>query len=324
MSVALFILILKTTDPYLAHLAGINEPQTLLPLTLPYKAADRPMFSEMSFKCRSTSSFSSYTLVNPNEDTLYTLYPTRPEKTYGLGIYAPKTAAASFLMPRPSLKAIRSQASLGHRPTQCSPLPPLPDYHPEKYKDMPAMHRSLPPPRRAYTLKRRGSKGTLRIVPHSSATQTGKTVALDRKISKESLSSVYSRSVSGASPEPHTHPGALDDPRRNMATSSTPAVRRSPLSTMRVASNGYPVILPKVQPRRTNQHPANPIGHTLPMQARLPLTRAVSTFVNVQDWTASKDSVARPPAQRNGSWAERCNLPPLPVSKTRIQGSDRS
>lgn len=302
--------------------AGINEHQALLPLTLPYKTADRPIFSEMSFKCRSTFSFSSYTLVDPNEDTFYTLYPTRPEKAYGLGIYAPKTSAASFLTPRPSLKAIRSQASLGHRPTQSSPLPPLPVYHPEKYKDMPEMHRSLPSPRRAYTLKRRGSKGTLRIVPHSSATQIGKTVALDKRPSKESLSSVYSRSVSGASPEPHIRPGALDGSRRNATTSSTLAVRRSPLSTMRVASNGYPVILPKVQQGRRNSRPTDPAGHTLPPQARLPLTRAVSTFSNVQDWTASKDSVARPPpAQHNGSWAD---LPPLPVKKTRSQGSNGS
>lgn len=271
---ALFVLVLKTTDPYLAHLAGVNKPQALLPLRLPYKAADRPMFSEMSFKCRSTSSFSSYTLVDPSEDTLYTLYPTRPEKAYGLGIYTPKTSAASFLTPQPSLKAIRSQASLGHRPTQSSPLPPLPVYHPEKYKNMPAMHRSLPPPRRAYTLKRRGSKGTLRIVPYSSTTQTSKAVALEKKPSKESLSSVYSRSVSGASPEPHTLPGPLEYSRRNKGTSSTLAVRRSPLSTMRVASNGYPVILPKVQQGRTNQRAANPVGRITSQDLRCNATAA--------------------------------------------------
>jgi len=139
---------------YLAHLSGINNPPQLLPFTLPYKPTNKPMFSEMSFKYRSSTSFASsaYTLTDPNSDPLYTLYPTRPDKAYGLGIYAPKkpissassfSTAASFLTPRPSLKSLRSQASLaGPRPLHLhsksypttssahSPLPPVPTYNP--------------------------------------------------------------------------------------------------------------------------------------------------------------------------------------------------
>ena len=124
------------------------------------------MFSEMSFKCRSTTSFSSssYTLTDPNSDPLYTLYPTRPEKAYGLGIYAPKRSnastssasassfsSASFLTPRPFLKTLRNHASLaGPRPLHLhsksypttssahSPLPPGSDLQPGEIQKLPA------------------------------------------------------------------------------------------------------------------------------------------------------------------------------------------
>jgi len=273
-SIGLIILVTKTPDPYLAHLSGINKPPSLLPFTLPYKPTNRPMFSEMSFKCRSTSSFSSssYTLTDPNSDPLYTLYPTRPEKAYGLGIYAPEKSittntssvssfsTTNFLTPRPSLKTIRGQASLGDRPrlhlysksypvtSTSSSLPPVPTYNPEKYKTLPALRagRKYPsssssssssgppppqplPPRRAYTLKRRGSRGTLRVVLRSPSCplmfggelkeQEGNLdddddddkyvnnainnplLARPRSPSAESLSSVYSRSLSGDDPD---------------------------------------------------------------------------------------------------------------------------
>jgi hypothetical protein len=227
------------------------------------------MFSETSFKCRSTTSFSSssYTLTDPNSDPLYTLYPTRPEKAYGLGIYAPKRSnastssasassfsSASFLAPRPSLKTLRNHASLaGPRPLHLhsksypttssahSPLPPVPTYNPEKYKNFPPLHLHSykkssssgppPPPRRAYTLKRRGSQGTLRVVLRSPScpmmlgehredvasekakvkakenskpnnTIVNKPLARTLSLGAESISSVYSRSLSGEDPEP--------------------------------------------------------------------------------------------------------------------------
>jgi hypothetical protein len=226
------------------------------------------MFSEMSFKCRSTTSFasSSYTLTDPNSDL------TRPEKAYGLGIYAPKkrnassssasassfSTAASFLTPRPSLKTLRTHASLaGPQPLHLhsksypttssahSPLPPVPTYNPEKYKNFPPLQHlhsykksysssgPPPPPRRAYTLKRRGSQGTLRVVLRSpscpmmlgehredifdekvivkvkaeedskpSNAIINKSLVRTLSLGAESISSVYSRSLSGEDPEP--------------------------------------------------------------------------------------------------------------------------
>lgn len=265
-SICLILLHLKTPDPYLAHLSGINNPPQLLPFTLPYKPTNKPMFSEMSFKCRSSTSFASsaYTLTDPNSDPLYTLYPTRPDKAYGLGIYAPKksissssnssfSTAASFLTPRLSLKSLRSQASLaGPRPLHLhsksypttssahSPLPPVPTYNPEKYKNFPPLHLHgkkssssdpAPPPQRAYTLKRRVSQGTLRVVLRSPSCPLmlgdhhGKIIDTDNvkkqdskpnnaillintplartlSLGAEFISSVYSRSLSGEDPEP--------------------------------------------------------------------------------------------------------------------------
>ena len=224
------------------------------------------MFSEMSFKCRSSTSFasSSYTLTDPNSDPLHDLYPTRPENAYGLGIYAPKksissassfSTAASFLTPRPSLKSLRSQAShAGPRPLHLhsksypttssahSPLPPVPTYNPEKYKNFPPLHLHgkkssssgpAPPPQRAYTLKRTGSQGTLRVVlrspscpmmlgehneniadakmeivvkderkPKNAILLINKPLARTLSLGAESISSVYSRSLGGDDPEP--------------------------------------------------------------------------------------------------------------------------
>jgi hypothetical protein len=164
------------------------------------------MFSEMSFKCRSMSTFSSYTIADPDEDILYKLYPTRPEKAYGLGIYAPKTSTASFLAPRPSLRTIRSQASFGPQPLKSSPVPPLPVYDPEKYKHLPAMQMTSQPPKRLSSLRRKNSQRVPCNVHHASKPTDGEPHTLNRSASKESMSSIYSRSVSGDSPDPSRRP----------------------------------------------------------------------------------------------------------------------
>jgi hypothetical protein len=279
------------------------------------------MFSEMSFKCRSTMSFSSssYTLIDPASDPLHTLYPTLPEKSYGLGIYAPKKSisssnlsspfsTASFLTPRPSLKTLRSQASLaGPRPLHLhsksypttssahSPLPPVPTYNPEKYKNFPPLHLHVkksslgpaPPPRRAYTLKRRGSQGTLHVVLRSpscpmmlgdhhkedinhdkviqakkedskptNAVLINKPLARTLSLGAESISSVYSRSLSGDNPEPTTH----ITPRATNSTATATANNRNPRPyhhqtpgfNLRTSS------LPPQPPLHTRQHPFRP------------------------------------------------------------------
>jgi hypothetical protein len=85
-SMALFIATNKTEKPFRAHLLGVIKEQALLPLMLPYKASKQhPMFSEMSFKCRSSTSLSSRTLV-PSCDSTMTLLPSKADKVVGLGI----------------------------------------------------------------------------------------------------------------------------------------------------------------------------------------------------------------------------------------------
>lgn len=243
------------------------------------------MFSEMSFKCRSTSSFSTYTLVDPNEDTLYTLYPTRPEKAYGLGIYAPKSSTPSFLTPRPSLKNIRSQTSLGRRPLESSSLPPLPVYNPEKYRKTSTVQNMPPKPRRAYTLRRDDSQGTLRAVPRSPA--------LVKSASNDSLSSVYSRSVSGDKHTPVLDtPAVMNQQDRDVRSCDTSTVRHNPFRRMPSKTRQYQ------RPQAPSLGNRSRFGDTragAPVaQSRLPLTREVSDFGNVQDWVRSKDGYGRP------------------------------
>jgi hypothetical protein len=281
------------------------------------------MFSEMSFKCRSTPSFtsSSYTLIDPASDPLHTLYPTLPEKAYGLGIYAPNKSmssssnssssffsTASFLTPRPSLKSLRSQSSFaGPRPLHLhsksypttssahSPLPPVPTYNPEKYKNFPPLHLHgkksssgpAPPPRRAYTLKRRGSQGTLKFVlrspscpmilgdhhredlNHDKVLQAkkedskpnnpiliNKPLARTLSLGAESISSVYSRSLSGDDPEPTTN----ITPRTAIPATTTTTVReqRRPYHNQTASFNLRTSSLPPQPPFHTSQPPFRP------------------------------------------------------------------
>jgi hypothetical protein len=315
-STALFLLTWKTTDSYRAHLLGIKSSPELLPFTLAYKKGDRPLFSEMSFKCRSTSTFSSYTLPEPNEDTLYTLYPTRPEKAYGLGIYAPKASVANFLTPRPSLRTIRSQASFGHRPLRTSPVPPLPVYDPEKYKDMPVMQKPSLVPRRVYTLRRKSSqRGALRAVQCSPLLSGDKPCTLDRSVSGESLSSVYSRSVSGDSPD-LSYRSAFGKPigrHPNISAASTTIARNLPNVTRPDARFGQ-----AHQPMSQLRLRQDCFGRTIDKNpTRLPVVRAVSDFGSVQDWAAESSDGRPVRSGRASTWSERCNLPPLPVEKVR-------
>lgn len=278
------------------------------------------MFSKMSFKCRSTSTFSSYTIAEPNEDTLYTLYPTRPEKAYGLGIYAPKTSAASFLTPRPSLRTIKSQASFGHRPLKSSPVPPLPVYDPEKYKDLPIRQKTSQPPRRVYTLRRKVNQRTMHAVQCDPLPSKDKPQALDRSVSKESLSSIYSRSVSGDSPDPSRQSTTGKAPGRhlNNAAASTTIGRNNPNVTRQ--STAYPRLnYPRLQSRLREDHASQKVDNSMNTTLRLPIMRAVSTFGNVQDWTAVQGGDAKGVRRgRASTWSERCNLPPLPVERVKI------
>jgi hypothetical protein len=316
-STALLLLTWKTTDPYRAHFLGIHNLPELLPFTLACKKGDRPMFSEMSFKCRSTSTYSSYTLPEPNEDTLYTLYPTRPEKAYGLGIYAPKASVASFLAPRPSLRTIRCQASFRHRPLGTSPVPRLPVYDPEKYKDMPAVKKGSLVPRRVYTLRRKSSqRGALRAVQCDPLLVDGKPRTLGRTASRESLSSIYSRSVSGDSPDP-SRGRILGEPTGRQPNTSTASmtVGCSHLNATRAGARCSEA----TQPRSQSRLQQDCSGRTADSRTtRLPAVKAVSDFGSVQDWAIGGRDGRLARSGRASTWSERCNLPPLPVEKARM------
>lgn len=318
-SIGFVLLTCKTTDPYHAHLLGVTKPPTLIPFILPYKAGERRMFSDMSFKCRSTSTFSSYTIAEPDEDILYKLYPTRPEKAYGLGIYAPKTSTANFLAPRPSLRTIRSHASFGPPPLKSSPVPPLPVYDPEKYRNMPAMQKISAAPKRVYTLRRKNSRRPLRIVQHDPIPSDNKPHTLDKSNSKESLSSIYSRSVSGDSPDLSCRPvlGIASGQVLN-----APSACRNPLDGNQSGLGSGRGCQPKLHSELRENSTSQTINATtdglMGAQSRLPTVRAVSTFGNVQDWETA--NVFDTKSVRNGrvsTWTERCNLPPLPVERAK-------
>jgi hypothetical protein len=300
-------------------------------------------------------------------------------------------------------------------PTTCpvhSPLPPVPTYNPEKYKNFPPLHLHgkksssgpPPPPRPAYTLKRRGSQGTLRVVlrspscplmvgdhsediSHNKAAQVkkddsntskpivNKPLARTQSLSAESISSIYSRSQSGDDPEPTkithrtTNPATTTTIDRNLRpyqqqqipgilnlratlafqqgllnprqAPSRPASRPRPQSGARPGSsdNGNGRILvrnhlpgPGHQRDRKTASAEEVRSRSRSRSSRLPVTRAVSGFGDVRDWSgggggavASGEMMgggtAQPGHMRgNGSgWAARCGLPPLPVEKARYR-----
>ena len=318
-SIGLVLLTWKTTDPYHAHLLGITKPPTLLPFILPYNTGERRMFSDMSFKCRSTSTFSSYAIAEPDEDILYKLYPTRPEKAYGLGIYAPKTSTANFLAPRPSLRTIRSHASFGPPPLKSSPVPPLPVYDPEKYRNLPAMQKIAAPPKRVYTLRRKNSRRPLRTGQFDSAPSNDKPKVLDRSLSEESLSSVYSRSLSGDSPDPSCQPVCRKASGKLLNASAAVATCvPNPFNGNQPGARSGTRDGPRLQSKLREDCYSQTIDVSIDRPSRLPKVRAVSTFGNVQEWETGQACDTRSVHSGRGStWTERCNLPPLPVEKAR-------
>ena len=277
----LFVLTQKIQEPWRYHLFGVVTDSGLLPLVLPYKASlDRPMFSEMSFKCRSSTSLSSHTLVQSSNDSMTTLLPSRPEKAAGLGMYASRYSARSFLSPRPSLSSIRSQAPMGLLPPP-SQLPPLPAYFPDRYRNGSTMHKAVNPPKRGLREK------TVRIVPPSPPLSAANLAAFNK--SQESLSSVYSRDISGEkdSPRPHQRQRTLEASRR-YSSSSTATLKRSLLGAMRLARD--PAIV--VGPRVSSEGSSSEIDDALTLQARLPSVKPVNGFENVGKRACSSQKMA--------------------------------
>lgn len=199
-------------------------------------------------------------------------------------------------------------------------MPPLPVYDPEKYKDLPTRQRISQPPRRVYTLRRKANERAMHAVQCDSLPSKDKPQVLDRSVSKESLSSIYSRSVSGDSPDPSRQSAFVNAPGRPLTNSAAlTTIRRNDPNVTR-QSTAYPrLAYPRLQSRLREDHASQKVDNNMNKTLRFPIMRAVSTFGNVQDWTAVQGGDAKGVRRgRASTWSERCNLPPLPVEKARI------
>ncbi|OTA30484.1 hypothetical protein BTJ68_09377 [Hortaea werneckii EXF-2000] len=319
---ALFALLQKTLEPFRANLFGIREDFDSLPHLLSYAAStDRAMFSEMSFKCRSSSSLSSAgSISTPNRSTSH-LLPSCPEKAViGLGIYSCKNSRPSFLTPRPSLCSIRTHTTVGSR-KPCLPLPPLPPYFPDACRRNTTVPKAAVPPQRPprpYSYSDLQGK-TVRMVPPSPTLLSPNPVALKR--SEESLSSMYSRSISGESRRASAiRPALLRENGRAYSSSSTMTVVKSPLGTMRLAGDYMEVISTARQPKKDvtsrdgraeDEEADSDIDDAATLQARLPLSKSLAI-------SGQQDSCCERPRERDEDGTERrLTFTPLNVKKTR-------
>ncbi|RMY89938.1 hypothetical protein D0862_10094 [Hortaea werneckii] len=315
---ALFALLQKTSEPFRANLFGIMKDFDSLPHLLSHApSTDRAMYSEMSFKCRSSSSLSS--ISTPNRSTSH-LLPSCPEKAViGLGIYSCKNSRPLFLTPRPSLCSIRTHTTIGSR-KPCSSLPPLPLYFPDACRRTTVPKAAVPPqrPPRPYSYSDLQGK-TVRMVPPSPALLIPNPVALKR--SEESLSSMYSRSINGESRRTSAiRPALLRDNGRSHSSSSTMTVVKSPLGTMRLAGDYKKMVSTAPRPNanatsrdgRVDDDEGNSdIDDAATLQARLPLSKSRAI-------TGQRDSYYERPRERDEDGTERrLTFTPLNVKKTR-------
>ena len=276
------------------HLLGVLEEQHLISLVLPHRlSTEKPMFSELSFKCRSSGSLSSRTLVQASRGSSMTcLLPIKPEKMVGLGIYRSKSKTSSFLGPRPSLNTIRDYTAMATPPPPRSPLPPLPAYFPDGYRRTSAERKTTCPPKRETSVKR---SRTVRMVPPSPALSIANLAALNN--SQESLSSVYSRSISGesyTSSQPRQRPGVPLNGSRSYSSSSTTTVKRSRLGATRLASHPEETIISADHARMPSESSSSDIDDAATLQRKLPHVKTVSAFGDVATWVSlSQNTISR-------------------------------
>nr|OQO23452.1 hypothetical protein B0A51_07757 [Rachicladosporium sp. CCFEE 5018] len=282
---ALFVILrLRVRITASCHLFGIaRPPPAYLPTSRKQGDFDfedplnnKRLLSDMSFKCRSTSSLTLVNSTESSENDLYFLAPTRPEKAYGLGIWAPQhhdmamtAPRPSFLAPRPSLKTISSYtAGIAKVPDPESPMPVLPAYFPGKVDDL--VHE----PRAALMKRGRESRKTIRRVPPSP-------ILGFRGLTRcESLSSVYSRDVSGIR-APHPLPPRPNPLAEHISSFGCSGVKYStqPLPTTSIAGSNIPRG-PEPGPRTVSasSNTSTAIDDAATLQARLPRASSPSSM----------------------------------------------
>ncbi|KAK4501783.1 hypothetical protein PRZ48_007592 [Zasmidium cellare] len=292
-SASLFVLSHLVSEPSRCHLFGYIPDRDLLPLFLPYRAShDRPpLFSDMSFKCRSSTSLSSTTPLGPCAYSTTNL--PEPKQPLGLGIYTGHRSAPSLLHPRPSLASIRSHASVHLPPPPTEPLPPLPAYF---RPPSTTLQKAIYPPRKLYGLH---PNSTLRIPPPKPALSKDNLTALNRSNeSAHSLSSVYSRSISGERPPP---PRMLSEAGRTASSSSTGTVRRSPLGAMRLAEDPENVVMSRTSSLSSDSE----IDDVVALQARVDSREGLVKTSEREGYVERQSGLSR------------FSLKPLNVRKTR-------
>lgn len=188
----------------------------------------------MSFKCRSSTSLSSHTYIQPWSDSTADLFAEASGNT--LGTRTPKAISApSLLHPRPSLSSIRTYAAMSLPPTLSSPppppLPPLPAYIPPRCRAPTSIGKATYPPKQQYGLNSHTSQATLQVAPPPGLTNVNLGIFKKANVSHESLTSIYSRSISGAKPSPRPNCS------RTSSATSTSTLKRSPLGATRLASH---------------------------------------------------------------------------------------
>lgn len=157
----------------------------------------------------------------------------------------------------------------------------------------------------------------MRVVPPSPALSLANVRALNR--STDSLSSIYSRSVTG---ERYTHsqqrPQCLSDG-RSFSSSSMATVKKSPLGMMRLASDPE-IVIDRDRRSMSDASSTSDIDDAATLQARLPSVKAVSEFGDVFE-LAGKGEVSSAYYQKS---YEACigemmkvDFAPLNVKRTR-------
>lgn len=317
----LFVCISKTHQPFSAHLFGRRK--STQPYLIPPGSKHDPMSSEMSFKCQSHSSLSALTLIPSASDSKLEaglFSPPTNTKAFGLGIYTPRASMPSFLTPRPSLALLRASTTLGPSQPPLSPVLLLPAYFPTHHQAPSAMNRAIYPPKKAYPLRRNTDGDTARLAPLS---QTLIAANLKASRSASSLSSVYSRDISGEGKKPLRF-----ECTRSLSSESRGSRKRSPLGAMRLADEPDIVVLAGANSRFPGDGSEDQIDDAAALQASLARVQEICGPCKFDYWTDGKARTVREvlsyherPGQMDGNGKLlRLDTTPLTVCKTRRSG----